>query len=162
MHWSCNHGHHILHWLTCIVFVTIVNLFPTCDALQCMHTLGILVLFLGAIFFFLVLSLLWVNIRCKPTFPWKLWKLQSEPHDVKLWKLQSEPHDVDPTERLEVGGVICKTTFANHPSHLLWILQITPPTSHEFSLGSKSCGLDWSFHSLHEEVGFHYICSPLL
>jgi hypothetical protein len=34
-------------------------------------------------------------------------------------KLQSEPHDVDPTERLrEMGGVICKSTFANHPSHL--------------------------------------------
>jgi hypothetical protein len=54
-----------------------------------------------------------------------------------------------------MGGVICKSTFANHPSHLPWILQITPPTSHEFSLGSGLCGLDWSFHSLHREVGFH-------
>jgi hypothetical protein len=78
------------------------------------------------------------HIRWKPTSPWK------------LCKLQSEPHDIDPTESLEeVGGVICKSTFANHPSHLPWISQTTPPTSHEFSLGSRSCGLDWSFHSLH-------------
>jgi hypothetical protein len=33
-----------------------------------------------------------------------------------------------------VGGVICKITFANHVSHLPWILQITPSTSHELSL----------------------------
>jgi hypothetical protein len=39
---------------------------------------------------------------------------------MNMWKLQSEPHDVDLTARLEeVGGVICKRTFANHPSHLL-------------------------------------------
>jgi hypothetical protein len=82
---------------------------------------------------------IWQHIRCKPTSPWK------------LWKLQSEPHDVDPTERLEEeGGVICKSTFANHPPHLLWICK--SPTSHEFSLGSKSCGLDWRFHSLQKRL----------
>jgi hypothetical protein len=44
------------------------------------------------------------HIRWKPTSP---------------WKLQSESHDVDPTGRPEeVGGVICKITFANHTSHL--------------------------------------------
>jgi hypothetical protein len=84
----------------------------------------------------------------KPTSPWKLWKLQYESHDVDL-KARLE----------EMGWVICKSTFANHPSHLPWILQITSPTSHEFSLGSRSCGLDWTFHSFDGEVGFHQICS---
>jgi hypothetical protein len=47
------------------------------------------------------------HIRWKPT------------SSCKLWKLQSESHDVDPTGRSEeVGGVICKITFANHASHL--------------------------------------------
>jgi hypothetical protein len=41
-------------------------------------------------------------------------------------------------------------------------LQITPATSHEFSVGSTSCDLDWSFHSLHGEVGFHLICCQLI
>jgi hypothetical protein len=45
-----------------------------------------------------------------------MWKPTST---CKLWKLQSESHDVDPTGRSEeVGGVICKITFANHVSHL--------------------------------------------
>jgi hypothetical protein len=81
----------------------------------------------------------------------------------KLWKLQSEPHDVDPREDLwEVGGVTCKTHerwkgwFANA------LLQITPPTSHELSFGSTSCGSYWSFHSLHGGVGFHLIRSRRL
>jgi hypothetical protein len=84
------------------------------------------------------------HIRWKPTSP------------CKLWELQSEPHDVDPTGCLEVvGGVICKISFANHASHLSWILQITPSTSHELPLVSRSCDSHWSFHSLHEVVGFH-------
>jgi hypothetical protein len=83
----------------------------------------------------------WQHIRWKPTSP------------CKLWKLQYESHDVDPTGRSEeVRGVICKINFANHASHLPWILQITPSTSHKLSLGSRSCDSDWSFHSLHEEV----------
>jgi hypothetical protein len=49
----------------------------------------------------------WERIRWKPTPP------------CKLWKLQSEPHDIDPKEgSWEVGGVICISAFANHPSHL--------------------------------------------
>jgi hypothetical protein len=49
----------------------------------------------------------WQHIRWKPTSP------------CKLWKLQSESNDVDPTGRPEeVGGVMCKITFANHASHL--------------------------------------------
>jgi hypothetical protein len=47
------------------------------------------------------------HIRWKPT------------SSCKLWKLQSESHDVDPIGRSEeVGEVICKITFANHASHL--------------------------------------------
>jgi hypothetical protein len=42
------------------------------------------------------------------------------------WRTKEEvktSRDVDPMERLEeVGGVICKSTFANHPSHLPCIL----------------------------------------
>jgi hypothetical protein len=50
---------------------------------------------------------IWQHIRWKPTSP------------CKLWKLQPESHDVDPTGcPEEVGGVICKITFANHASHL--------------------------------------------
>jgi hypothetical protein len=40
------------------------------------------------------------------------------------------------------------------------LLQITPPTSSERSIGSTSCGSDSSFHSFHEKVGFHLICCP--
>jgi hypothetical protein len=36
------------------------------------------------------------------------------------------------------------------------------PTSHESSFGSTSCGSDWSFHSLHGEVGFHLIRSHIV
>jgi hypothetical protein len=87
-------------------------------------------------------------MRWKPTPP------------CKLWTLQSEPHDVDPKEgSWEVGGVICISAFANHPSHLSWVLYITPPTFHNSSLGSTSCGSDWSFHSLHGGIDLHLICS---
>jgi hypothetical protein len=49
----------------------------------------------------------WQHIRWKPISL------------CKLWKLQYEPHDIDPTEHSEeAGGVICKSTFANHLSHL--------------------------------------------
>jgi hypothetical protein len=47
----------------------------------------------------------------------------------------------------EVGEVICKGAFEIYSSHLLWMLP-----------RSISCGSDWSFHSLHGEVGFHLIC----
>jgi hypothetical protein len=89
----------------------------------------------------------------RPRIKWK------PTHPCKLWKLQSKPHNVDPKEgSWEVGGVICKSAFANHPSHLSWFLHITPPTFYKSSLGSRSCGSDWSFHSLHGEIGFHLIC----
>jgi hypothetical protein len=62
------------------------------------------------------------HIRWKPASP------------CKLWKLQSESHDVDPTGRSEeVGGEICKITFANHPS-----------TSHEFC--KSPLHLPWVLH----------------
>jgi hypothetical protein len=68
----------------------------------------------------------------------------------KLWKLQSEPYDVYPKEgSWEVGGVIWKSAFANHPSHLSWVLHITPSTFYKSFLGSTSCGSDCSFHILH-------------
>jgi hypothetical protein len=45
-----------------------------------------------------------------------MWKPTSP---YKLWKLQSVPHDIDPKEgSWEVEGVICKSVFANHLSHL--------------------------------------------
>jgi hypothetical protein len=50
----------------------------------------------------------------------------------------------------EVGGVIYKNVFANHPSHLPWALPITPPSSLERLLITTffSCDLDWNFHNL--------------
>jgi hypothetical protein len=61
----------------------------------------------------------------------------------------------------EVEGVICKI----HGRWETWfakvILQITPPTSSGRPVGSTSCDLDWSFHSLHEEVVFHLIWTGL-
>jgi hypothetical protein len=59
-----------------------------------------------------------------------------------------------------VQGVICKF----HGRWEAWfakvILQITPPTPSERPVGSTSYDLDWSFHSLHGEIGFHLICCP--
>jgi hypothetical protein len=69
-----------------------------------------------------------------------------------------------------VWRVICKSAFANHPSHLSGVLHITPTTFHlhitpttfhKSSLSSTLCGSDWNFHSLHGEVGFHLIYSKI-
>jgi hypothetical protein len=50
---------------------------------------------------------IWERIKWKPITP------------CKLCKLRSEPDDVDPKESSwEVGRVICKSAFENHPSHL--------------------------------------------
>jgi hypothetical protein len=68
----------------------------------------------------------WERIKWKPTPP------------CKLWKLQSEPHDVDPMERSwEMGGVICKSAFANHS-----------PTSHEFCISSLPPSISLRHHHL--------------
>jgi hypothetical protein len=45
------------------------------------------------------------HIKWKPTYQCKLWKLQSEPHNVDLKE-----------GSWEVGGVIFKSSFANNPS----------------------------------------------
>jgi hypothetical protein len=83
------------------------------------------------------------HIKWKPTSP------------CKLWKLQSESHDVDPTGHSEeVGGVICKITFANHASHLPWILQIIPPLDHLPFLYYKAAGLD-AFLAGPRQINFH-------
>jgi hypothetical protein len=99
-------------------------------------------------------------IRWKPNSPCKLWKFQSEPHNVELredlWKV------VGVMCKWKVVGVMCKTPerwegwFANA------LLQITLPTSYELSFGSTSCGPDWSFHCSHEGVGFHLIPSQYI
>jgi hypothetical protein len=76
-----------------------------------------------------------------------------------IWPFHASECDlqnVDPTEiSWKVEGVIYKI----HGRWEAWfakvILQTTPSTSHEISVGSTSCDSDWSFHSLHEEVGFH-------
>jgi hypothetical protein len=58
----------------------------------------------------------------------------------------------------EVEGVICKIHGTWEGWFAKVLLQISPPTSFECPVGSTSCGSDWSFHSLHAEVGFHLIC----
>jgi hypothetical protein len=77
----------------------------------------------------------------------------------KLWKLQSKPHDLDPRENSwEVGGVVCEIHGRWEGWFAKVLLQITPPTSSKLSVGSISCGSDWSLHNFHGEVGFHLIC----
>jgi hypothetical protein len=89
----------------------------------------------------------WEHIQWKPT------------SSCKLCKLKSESHDLDPRESSwELEGVICKIHGRWEAWFAKMILQITPPTSSERPVGSTSCDSDWSFYSLHGEVGFHLIC----
>jgi hypothetical protein len=51
---------------------------------------------------------------------------------------------------------------SNHPSYLSWVLHITPSTFHKSSLGSISCGSDWSFHNLHRRLVYTWYVPHLI